>query len=139
MNIVVDTDVWVAGVRGSGHANGVLRLCLEGRFTPLMGAALLAEYEDLLGRESIWRKARLTAAEREAFLDIFLSVCQWTRIYFAWRPNFSDEADNHLMELAVAGQADYIVTRNVRDLRAGQLRFPHISVVTPTRLLKERA
>ena len=69
MNIVVDTDVWVAGVRGSGHANGVLRLCLEGRLIPLMGAALLAEYEDPLGGESIRRKARLTTAEREAFLD----------------------------------------------------------------------
>ena len=93
-----------------------------------MGAALLAEYEDLLGRESIWRKARLTAAEREAFLDIFLSICQWTRIYYAWRPNLGDEADNHLVELAVAGQADYLVTRNVRDLRGGELKFPRISV-----------
>ena len=61
----------------------------------LWGAALLAEYEDLLGRESIWRQAKLTAAERDAFLDIFLSVCQWTRIYYAWRPNLGDEADNH--------------------------------------------
>src|SRR5271170_5686749 len=139
VNIVVDTDVWVAGVRGSGHANRVLRLCLEGRFTPLIGAALLAEYEDLLGRESIWRRTRLTAAEREVFLDIFLSICQWTRIYYAWRPNLSDEADNHLIELAVAGQADYLVTRNVRDLRGGELKFPHIAVVTPTQLLKERA
>ena len=139
MNIVVDTDVWVAGVRGSGHANRVLRLCFEGRFVPLMGAALLAEYEDLLGRESIWRKTRLTAPEREALLDIFLSICQWTRIYYAWRPNLSDEADNHLMELAVAGQADYLVTRNVRDLRGGELKFPQISVVTPTQLLKEQA
>jgi uncharacterized protein len=106
---------------------------------PLMGAALLAEYEDLLGREKIWRGARLAAAEREAFLDIFLSICRWTRIYYAWRPNLSDEADNHLLELAVAGQADYLVTRNVRDLRGGELRFPHILVVTPAQLLKEKA
>jgi putative PIN family toxin of toxin-antitoxin system len=139
VRIVVDTDVWVAGVRGSGHANRVLRLCLEGRFIPLMGAALLAEYEDPMGRESIWRKARLPAAERETFLDIFLSICQWTRIYYAWRPNLGDEADNHLMELAVAGQADFLVTRNVRDLRGGELKFPHVSVVTPTQLLKEQA
>ncbi len=104
-----------------------------------MGAALLAEYEDLLGRDSIWRRARLTTAEREAFLDIFLSVCRWTRIYYAWRPNLGDETDNHLMELAVAGQAEYLVTRNVRDLRSGELKFPHISVVTPTQLLKEQA
>lgn len=104
-----------------------------------MGAALLAEYEDLLGREKIWRGARLTAAEREDFLDIFLSTCQWTRIYYAWRPNLSDEADNHLLELAVAGQAEYLVTRNVRHLRRGELKFPQISVVTPTQFLKEQA
>jgi len=138
VNVVIDTDVWVAGVRGSGHANRVLRLCLEERFTPLMGAALLAEYEDLLGRESIWRGARLTATDRESFLDIFLSVCRWTRIYYAWRPNLRDETDNYLMELAVAGQAAYLVTRNVRDLRGGELKFPTISVVTPAQLLKEQ-
>jgi hypothetical protein len=57
---------------GVGNANRVLRLCLEERFRPLTGAALLAEYEDLLRRGLIWRGARLTAAEREAFLDIFL-------------------------------------------------------------------
>jgi hypothetical protein len=43
-----------------------------------------------------------------------------------------------IVELAVAGQADYLVTRNVRDLRGGELRFPYISVVTPTQLLKEQ-
>ena len=43
------------------------------------------------------------------------------------------------MELAVAGQANYLVTRNVRDLRSGELKFPHILVVTPTQLLKEQA
>jgi putative PIN family toxin of toxin-antitoxin system len=137
MIVVIDTDVLVAGVRGSGHANRVLRLCLEGRFQPLIGAALLTEYEDLMTRESIWRSARLAAAERETFLDIFLSICQWTRIYYAWRPNLGDEADNHLIELAVAGQAEYLVTRNVRDLRGGELKFPRLSVVTPTQLLKE--
>src|SRR6202789_2569295 len=104
----------------------------------LWGAALLAEYEDPLGRESIWRQAKLTAAERDAFLDIFLSTCQWTRIYYAWRPNLGDEADNHLMELAVAAQAEYLVTRNVRDLCGGELKFPRISVVTPAQLLKEQ-
>jgi predicted nucleic acid-binding protein len=65
------------------------------------------------------------------------TVRQWTRIYYAWRPNLRDEADNHLIELAVAGQARFIVTRNVRDLRKGELRFPQIAVVTPAQLLKE--
>jgi hypothetical protein len=56
-----------------------------------MGAALLAEYGGLLSREPIWRKAQLTGVERDTFLDIFLSICQWTRIYYAWPPNLGDE------------------------------------------------
>lgn len=136
MVVVIDTDVWVAGVRGSGDANRVLQRCLDGLYRPLMGAALLAEYEDLMGRQSLWENARLNASEREELLDIFLSVCQWTRIYYAWRPNLRDEADNHVIELAVAGQAQYVVTRNTRDMDMGELRFPQLRVVTPGEILK---
>ena len=135
--VVIDTDVLVAGVRGSGDANRVLQCCLDGQYRPLMGAALLAEYEDVMGRPLLWKRSRLSATEREELLDIFLSVCVWTHIYYAWRPNLPDEADNHVIELAVAGQAKYVVTRNTRDLWHGELRFPQLRVVTPGEILKE--
>jgi putative PIN family toxin of toxin-antitoxin system len=135
--VVIDTDVWVAGVRGLGDANRVLHGCLDGAYRPLMGAALLAEYEDVMSRPSLWKRSRLNAAEREELLDIFLSVCRWTHIYYAWRPNLPDEADNHVIELAVAGQAKYLITRNTRDLRHGELRFPQLRVMTPGEFLKE--
>ena len=48
--------------------------------------------------------------EREAVLDAFLKVCQWTRIYFSWRPNLRDESDNHLVELAVAAADKALVS-----------------------------
>jgi uncharacterized protein len=137
MVVVIDTDVWVAGVRGSGDANRVLQACLDGKLHPLMGAALFAEYEDVMGREALWRRARLSASEREELLDIFLSVCSWTRIYYAWRPNLRDESDNHVVELAVAGQARFIVTRNKRDFSDGELKFPPLRAVTPAEILKE--
>jgi predicted nucleic acid-binding protein len=102
-----------------------------------MGAALFAEYEDVMGREALWRRARLSASEREELLDIFLSVCSWTRIYYAWRPNLRDESDNHVVELAVAGQARFIVTRNKRDFSHGELKFPALLAATPAEILKE--
>ena len=136
MIVVIDTDVWVAGLRGTGDANRVLQRCLDGAYHPLMGAALLAEYEDVMGREALWAGARLTAAEREDLLDIYLSLCQWTRIYYAWRPNLRDEADNHIIELAVAGQAAYVITRNVRHMGTGELRFAQLRIVTPGEMLK---
>jgi predicted nucleic acid-binding protein len=43
-------------------------------------------------------------------------------VYFGWRPNLPDEADNHLVELAVAGRASFVVTRNLRDLTRAELK-----------------
>lgn len=97
---------------------------------PVVGNALLSEYEDVLSRETLFDGCRLTKIERFELLDIFLARCQWSMVYFNWRPNLRDEADNHLMELAVACGADAIVTRNSRDFRNMELLFPQLRVVT---------
>jgi uncharacterized protein len=137
--IVVDTNVFVGACLGLGASNAVVAACLRGEHEALMGTALLAEYEDVLGRPSLWSKCRLSAVEREELLDIFLASCSWTRIYFGWRPNLRDEGDNHLVELAVAGGAGCIVTRNIRDLMSMELKFPALAVRTPEQFLKEPA
>ena len=135
----MDTNVLVSACLGSGPANAVLRACLSGACRPLVGVALFAEYEDVLARDPLWEQAPLCAAERSELLDIFLGACEWTRVYFAWRPNLPDEADNHLIELAVAGSAQFIVTRNLRDLSRGELRFPGLRVADPAAFMKELA
>ncbi len=133
--IVVDTNVFVGACLGTGASCRVVEACLAQRFQPLMGAALLAEYEDVLARAPLFAKSRLSAVERAELLDIFLATCRWTRIYFGWRPNLRDEGDNHLVELAVAGGASHIVTHNLRDLKNMELKFAGLTVVTPTQLL----
>jgi len=135
--VVIDTNIFVGACLGAGASNEVVALCLRGEVVPLMGTALLAEYEDVLGRGALFERSRLDAAEREELLDIFLARCRWTRIYFGWRPNVPDEADNHLVELAVAGGAQAIVTRNLRDLQGMDLRFPALKLMTPEDLLRE--
>jgi predicted nucleic acid-binding protein len=104
-----------------------------------MAPALLAEYEDVLSREPLFHRCRLTKGEREELMDILLACCRWTRIYFGWRPNLRDEGDNHLIELAVAGGATHVLTRNLRDLRGAELLFPQIAAVTPAQFLKLEA
>jgi hypothetical protein len=44
--------------------------------------------------------------------------------------------DNHLIELAVAGNAAAIVTRKMRDLAHSDLRFPALRVLTPEQCLE---
>lgn len=101
-----------------------------------MGDALFSEYEAVLGRDALFRGSALDAAERAILLEVFLSVCNWTRVYFSWRPNIPDEADNHVVELAVAGGATAIVTRNVRHFARMELRFANLAVLQPSQLLK---
>ncbi len=137
--IVVDTNLFLGACLGQGAAHRVVVACLRGRCQPLMGAALLAEYEDVLGRSELFHACRLNPSEREELLDIFLAACVWTRIYFAWSPNLPDEADNHLVELAVAGGARFIVTRNLRDVARMELKFPDLRVLSPEDFLKEIA
>ncbi len=137
MNIVVDTNVFVGACLGAGASNEVIVRCLRGEAIPLMGASLLAEYEDVLSRDELFNRSRLDKGERSELLDIFLSRCIWTRIYYAWRPNVPDEGDNHLVELAVAGRAQAIVTRNLRDLSRMELHFPILNLLTPEDFLRE--
>lgn len=137
MRAVLDTNIFVGACLGRGAANAVLAACLEHRFAPLMGTALLNEHEAVLSRIDLFAQSRLSAAQRESLLDIYLACCEWVRIYYTWRPNLPDEADNHVIELAVAGNADYLVSRNRRDFDAAQLRFPQIRVRTPEDFLKE--
>jgi putative PIN family toxin of toxin-antitoxin system len=135
--IVLDTSVFISACLGDGGASRqALRLCLSGNCVPLMGDALYTEYEAVLSRERLFRDCVLDARERTALFEAFLSVCRWTRVYFAWRPNVPDESDNHVVELAVAGGAEAIVTRNVRDFARMELRFARLAVLDPRELLK---
>ena len=93
---------------------------------------MFAEYRTVLLRpENLLHRS---ATQAEAFLDFLLSVSQLQEIYFLWRPNLPDPDDDLLFELAVAGNASYIVTHNLRDFR-GMEKWA-ISAVTPSDFLK---
>jgi predicted nucleic acid-binding protein len=106
------------------------------QYQPVLGPALLAEYEDVLGRWDLFANTVLPAKERGEVFDGLLNRCRWVEVFYAWRPNLPDEADNHLIELAVAAQAEAIVTRNLRDVARGELKFPSLRVLTPEQCLE---
>lgn len=134
--VVIDTNVFVAGLRSDGGASrAILRLALQGKIEPLFGNALWLEYEDLLERP-VWTGAT-TGNERKQVLAALARVGRWVTIYYGWRPNLPDEADNHLIELAMAGGATAIITHNVRDVRGGELLLNGLRVYTPSEYLEK--
>jgi uncharacterized protein len=137
IKIVVDTSVFVSALIGpSGPSREVIRKCLQGKYLPLIGLNLFCEYESVVFRESVLAQCLLSREEILKLLQAFLSVCEWVNIYYLWRPNLRDEADNHLIELAIAGNARFLVTNNLKDFQNTQLLFPNLLAISPQELLR---
>ena len=138
MIVVVDTNVFVSAVMSpNGASRHIIRYCLQGELQPLMGNALFAEFEDVCSRDELFDTRLITRRERDELLDAFFASCLWTPIYYLWRPNLRDEADNHVLELAVAGNAGTIITANKKDFQGSDLSFPMIEVLNPIEFLAE--
>jgi len=137
-SIVIDTSVLVNALLGpAGPARELIRRCLLGRHKPLISNALFLEYEDVTNRSHVLERCSLTHGELRELLNAYYSVCEWVPIYYLWRPNLSDEGDNFLIELAIAGNAGCVVTNNIRDIKKSELSFPDLHILTPEQLLRE--
>jgi putative PIN family toxin of toxin-antitoxin system len=137
IRVVVDTNVLVAGlIGGKGPNREILRRCLEGELQPVVGNALYSEYQDLLNRKSIQALCKQTSVSLLEFLDGFAQSCIAVDARYLWRPNLKDEADNHLVELAIAARAAYIITNNVSDFAQAELKHLGYEVITPEQLLR---
>ena len=55
--------------------------------------------------------------------------------YFLWRPTLRDPDDEMVLDAAVNGRAEAIVTFNVRDFLPGATRF-RLAVLTPAQTLR---
>jgi putative PIN family toxin of toxin-antitoxin system len=138
LRVVCDTNIFISAILSDkGICRNIIRNAIYFKFQPLIGEALFHEYEDVLSRNDLFINSPISIEEREEVFDAFLASCEWVNIYYKWRPNLQDEADNHLIELAVAGSAHAIVTNNTRDLKSGELFFRQIKIWTPEEFLKE--
>ncbi len=134
--IVLDTSVVVAGLRTrSGAGNAVLRLVAQGRLVALATAPLFLEYEEVLKRPEHQLVHGLPPEAIDEFLAEFAALIAPVEVHFQWRPQSRDPNDEMVLEAAINGQADALVTYNVADFSGPAERFK-ISVLRPADLLK---
>jgi len=135
--IVIDTSVVVAALRTRlGAGNAVLRLVASRHLVPLATPPLFLEYEDVLKRPEQRLVHGLTPDQVDEFLAEMAALIEPVEVHFQWRPQSRDPNDEMLLEAAINGRADALVTYNTSDFRAAEARFG-IRVVTPSELLKK--
>lgn len=135
--VVLDTGVLVAGLRSDRGASRQLLLgVLDGKLEALVSVPLMVEYEAVLTRSEHLNASGLSAEEMNEILDAFAKVATPVHLRFLWRPRLKDPADEMVLETAVNGAADRLVTFNERHL-AGAGRDFGIRVLLPGEMWKE--
>ena len=102
----------------------------------MVTTALFLEYEAVLTRQEHLTASGFTAREMVAFLDAFAGFCYPVEVHFSWRPQLRDANDEMVLEAAVNGRADALVTFNTVHFTAAAARF-HLPIWLPQRLLQE--
>ena len=131
--IVIDTNVLISSVRSRRGASFRLLSLVGGQeFEITISVPLLFEYEDALMRIV---PSVMTASDVQDLLDYLCEVADKRHVFYLWRPMLSDPRDDHVLEAAVAGGCDGIVTFDQRDF-AGAEQFG-VRVMGPKEFLFE--
>jgi putative PIN family toxin of toxin-antitoxin system len=137
MRLVLDTDVLVAAFRSErGASRELLIAALEERFVLLASTALWLEYEAVLTRPEHLAAMRLSAAEVRDVLAALAVVAEPVTIHFLWRPALAGAEDEHVLDLAMNGRADMLVTFNQDDFLEASRTF-QVEIVTPAAALRK--
>jgi predicted nucleic acid-binding protein len=105
-------------------------------FLPLVSVPLVSEYEAVLLRSEHLAAAGATKADMLALIDDILAVAEAVDRHYLVRPLLRDPADHHVVETAVNGRAELLVSLNVRDLAPAAKSYS-FSLVTPGEALSE--
>ncbi len=124
MRLVLDTDVVVAAMRSPGGASAaILNAARLGRTTILASVPMALEYEAICRRLEHQIAAGLSETEVDIFVNAVIAMAEPVETHFLWRPQLRDPGDEMVLEAAVNGRADALVTFNVRHFGTVPTQF----------------
>ena len=127
----MDTDTVVAAMRSPGGASAaMIRAVRRKHATLLLSVPLAIEYEAVCRRSEHREASGLSGQQVEIFLDAIIAMGEPVPTHFLWRPQLRDPNDEMVLEVAVNGRADALVTFNVRDYGTAPAQFG-VAVLLP--------
>ena len=122
--MVLDTDSVVAAMRSaSGASAAVVRAVRQRKATLLAIIPLAIEYEAVCRKSEQRLAAGLSDRQVDIFPDAPIAMAEPVETHFLWRPQPRDPNDEMVLEAAVNGRADALVTFNLRDFGTAPAQF----------------
>ena len=135
MKLVLDTDVVLSAVLSErGASRQLLLRVVDGVLPAVVSVPLMLEYEAVLKRPKHLQASGLTIDD-VVILDQLAASMEPVNLFFLWRPLLRDAEDDMVLETAVNGQANMIVTFNTSDFGDVPQRFG-VEVSRPGEVLR---
>jgi putative PIN family toxin of toxin-antitoxin system len=124
VRLVLDTDAVVAAMRSpTGASAAIVRAVRRRQATLLLSVPLAMEYEAVCRRAEHRMEAGLSERQVGIFLDAIIAMAEPVPTHFLWRPQLRNPNDEMVLEAAVNGRAEALVTFNVRDYGTAASQF----------------
>jgi putative PIN family toxin of toxin-antitoxin system len=124
VRLVLDTNVVVAAMRSpAGASAAILRAARQGHPTLLVSVPLALECEAICCEPEHRMASGLSEREVDVFLTALIALAEAVETHFLWRPQLRDPGDEMVLEAAVNGRANVLVTFNLRDFGTTPSRF----------------
>ena len=127
LKVVLDTNVIISSILFGGKPKKIIRLIIEGKIVPITSTSLQSELTEVLVKKFAFNSQKLKLQERlikENFKVINPSITLDV---------VSDKDDNRVLEAALEGKCDFIITGD-QDLL--QLKnYKGIQIITPDKFL----
>lgn len=128
--VVIDTNVMVSAYLGGGLET-IIVAWTAGKFTLIVSNQVVSEYLEVLSRP----RFKITHDELNDFAALILSKAEFVLPEESIHAVEADPSDNQLIEAAVAGQADYIVSGDKHLLELKE--FQGVAIIMPRAFLEQ--
>jgi len=135
MKIVLDTNVWLSGIFWDGEASKIIEKAEKKGIQIIISEEILSEIVNVLSRESKFQKYILNLKlSIEDMLRTILSISTLIETKSKLDIIKADAKDNIILEVALDGKVEYIVSYDNHLLN--MIEFRSIKIISPGEFLK---
>jgi putative PIN family toxin of toxin-antitoxin system len=125
MKIVLDSNILLVAIGRRSRFRPIWDAFIEGRYQLIISDEITYEYEELLQRQS-------APGVAEIVMEIFIESPDviFQHIYYNWNAIKSDPDDNKFFDVAIAANADYLVTNDAHFNVINESSFPSVKIIS---------
>lgn len=131
MRIVLDTNVLVSAIVFGGNPERILLEIDKKGYALLISPAMFVELARILHKKIAWQEEQIVFA-----LEGIKKLCTLVKPTIQIKKIKNDPSDNRILECAVSGKADYIVTGDKKHILPLK-KFSGIPILSPKEFLQK--